>query len=60
MVVDYSPSDLWISVCGEGIQVEKKCNITVFEGSTCSFTPPQLQVSLSQASYDVCFAAYLT
>lgn len=23
MVVDYSPSDLWISVCGEGIQVEK-------------------------------------
>lgn len=38
----------------------KKCNITVFEDRTGSFTPPQLQVSLSQASYDVCLAAYFT
>ena len=59
MSMDYSPSDPGISVCGEGIQVEK-CTRNVFVGSACSHESPPLWVSLSQASRDVCLAAFFT
>lgn len=59
MSVDYCPSDPGISVCGEGVQVEK-CTLDVFAGRARSQESPPLWVSVPHASREVCLAAFFT